>query len=55
MSAALASLQKMIHVEDDQQSALAALKISSNTKSGFVALFSTHPPLTERIRRLNAV
>lgn len=54
MSAALASLQKMVHVEEEQGSAIAALKISSNKKSGFVALFSTHPPLEERIRRLNA-
>jgi heat shock protein HtpX len=54
MSAALASLQKMIHVEENQQAAMAALKISSNEKSGLIALFSTHPPLTERIRRLNA-
>jgi heat shock protein HtpX len=54
MSAALSSLQKMIHVEDDGQSAMAALKISSKKKSGLIALFSTHPPLEERIRRLNA-
>ena len=53
MSAALASLQKMIHVEDNQQSAIAALKISSNTRTGLIALFATHPPLEERIRRLN--
>jgi len=54
MSAALSSLQKMIHVEDERQSAIAALKISSNKRSGLTALFSTHPPLEERIRRLNA-
>lgn len=54
MSAALASLQRMIHVEEPQAASIAALKISSNRKSGLVALFSTHPPLEERIRRLSA-
>ena len=37
---------------DDSQPALATLKISS--KGGIMALFSTHPPLEERIARLQA-
>lgn len=36
--------------EDERAPALAALKI--NHKSGFFALFSSHPPLDERIARL---
>lgn len=54
MSAALSTLQKMLHGQQEEAPALATLKISSSTKSGLLALFSTHPPLEERIRRLNA-
>lgn len=52
MVAALERLQRVHGVEPDR-SALAAFKISSG-RSGFLALFSTHPPLEERIARLNS-
>lgn len=39
------------HVEDEGRGSLATLKISGKP-SGFMALLSTHPPLEERIERL---
>ena len=59
--ASLAGRQKMIaaldrlrrthdQVDNSQAPALAAMKISN--KGGFLALFSTHPPLEDRIARL---
>jgi heat shock protein HtpX len=39
--------------EDDGSDKIATLKIS-NRKTGFMALFSTHPALSERIERLRA-
>lgn len=51
MIAALKALQNGPEVHDDRQSAVAALKISGKRK-GLAAYASTHPPLAERIRRL---
>lgn len=51
---ALQSLQRTIElVNPQEQAAVAALKISSRP-SGLFALFSTHPPLEERIARLQS-
>lgn len=52
MVAALQSLQRTYEIADPHaQPAVASLKISHRS-TGFRALFSTHPPLTERIARL---
>ena len=51
MVAALERLRTTIEAVDNSQApAMAAFKISN--KGGFLALFSTHPPLEERIARL---
>jgi heat shock protein HtpX len=54
MIAALESLQKMQQIRDPQteKPSFQAFKISTRTKSGFMMLFATHPPLEERIDRL---
>lgn len=53
MIAALKSLQTIHHpAEADPQTAIAALKISRPGKKGIFSLFATHPPLEERIERL---
>lgn len=54
MIAALQSLQSTVNVRDKklEQSAVAAFKISSPKKRGFLRWLSTHPPLEERIDRL---
>jgi len=54
MSAALSALQRSAGVEAQGDDAIAAFKISTRNKSGLMALLSTHPPLEERIKRLNA-
>lgn len=54
MAAALRSLSNLVHIEKEAQPAMAALKISSSNKTGLLALISTHPPLEERIKRLEA-
>jgi heat shock protein HtpX len=54
MAAALRSLRNLVHIEEEAQPAMAALKISSSNKNGLLALISTHPPLEERIKRLEA-
>lgn len=51
MISALKGLQGTLNRIDNDHPSLATLKISGKP-SGFVALFSTHPPLTERIQRL---
>lgn len=55
MISALNALQRSIGAPQDtsnEPAALASFKISSSKKGGFLALFSTHPPLEERIARL---
>ncbi len=53
MISALESLKSLKHHEDVKQSeAIAAFKISGSKKKGIRSLFSTHPPLEERIERL---
>ena len=51
MIAALKALQTGPDIHDDRQSAVAALKIN-NRKRGLAAYASTHPPIEDRIRRL---
>lgn len=51
MIAGLRRLQSMYDRMEPDDGALAAMKIS-NKPAGFMALFSTHPPLEERIERL---
>ncbi len=55
MIAALESLQRMQQIQDPHASkpSFQAFKISTRGKSGFMMLFATHPPLEERIARLN--
>lgn len=54
MIAALESLRALKQVQDPRtaQPAYATMKISTPVKSGFMTLFSTHPPIEERIARL---
>lgn len=54
MVAALKSLQNTVHVKDDAPESISAFKISATKKRGLMALISTHPPLEERIKRLQA-
>jgi heat shock protein HtpX len=49
---ALQALKGNVHRIDTQQAAIASLKI--NNKKGMSVLFSSHPDLDERIRRLQA-
>lgn len=53
MIRALQGLQRTVELADNDSSALATLKIS--TKGGMMRLFSTHPPLEERIERLQTL
>lgn len=54
MISALQSLQAYQNIKDPQidRPAMAAFKISNPTKKGLIRLFATHPPLEERIERL---
>lgn len=55
MLSGLRSLRQVYgHVDDEHQS-LATLKISGHPAGSFLALFATHPPLEERIRRLETM
>jgi heat shock protein HtpX len=57
MIAALESLQRMQAIRDPntQSTALAALQISTRSKTGFLHWFATHPPLEARIERLKTL
>ena len=53
MISALKSLSALKDIQDPKQNAaIAAFKIARSGKKGIFALFSTHPPLEERIARL---
>lgn len=52
MISALTALQKIHSPEDARAPSLASMKISRSARSGLFRLFSTHPPLDERIHRL---
>ena len=51
MVAALERLRQTVELTDNSQASLATMKISTRP-SGFLALFSTHPPLELRIQTL---
>lgn len=56
MVAALKSLQNSIPGANSAPQSIAAFQISGSKRGGLLALISTHPPLEERIKRLqNAV
>ncbi len=44
--------QKQVAEPQNQAQTIAALKISRSSKHGIMSLFSTHPPLEERIKKL---
>jgi heat shock protein HtpX len=56
MISALESLKRMQNIRDEARAktSFQAFKISTRTKSGLMRLFSTHPPLEERIERLKS-
>lgn len=54
MVAALEALQRRFEPLDDRAPQMAAFKISTGRKGGFLALISTHPPLNDRIAALKA-
>jgi heat shock protein HtpX len=55
MLSGLKSLRNVYGDVDDNQQALATLKISGHSTRTLAALFATHPPLEERIRRLESL
>ncbi|RME16749.1 MAG: protease HtpX [Bdellovibrio sp.] len=52
MIEALKALQRTVDLVDAKQEAIASLKISGRSMGSVARLFATHPPLEERIRRL---
>lgn len=52
MIAGLRKLQNLYEYNDPRQTAVSAFKISSKKAGGLLALLATHPPLEDRIRRL---
>lgn len=54
MIAALKRLQMTSQIEDNRAPSLAALKIS-HQQSSWLTLFSSHPPLSKRIERIQAM
>jgi heat shock protein HtpX len=54
MIGALEGLLRSSQLPAEGQPSLAAFKISSGKRRGFLALIATHPPLEERIARLRA-
>jgi heat shock protein HtpX len=52
MIAALQCLQAQQGLPDDMPGEMTALAISSQQKTSFAALFSSHPPLDKRIQAL---
>ncbi len=52
---ALKSLQRSIGMVEQDHPSLASFKINGRKPSGLLALFSTHPPLEERIARLETM
>jgi heat shock protein HtpX len=52
MIASLKKLQSLVEYTDPQQNTVTALKISSRPRGSLAMLFATHPPLEERISRL---
>lgn len=54
MIAALQALQARSQFQDKRNPQMAAFKISSGKTSKLAAMFSTHPPLEDRIRALQA-
>ena len=55
MLAGLRSLRTVYGDVDDNQQALSTLKISGHSTRTLATLFATHPPLEERIRRLESL
>ena len=56
MIAALQALQRSIETVDTRTApSMQAFKISTGRAGGFLALFSSHPPLEERIARLETM
>jgi heat shock protein HtpX len=52
MISALRGLQRNVEMIEDGHASLASLKISGRKPTGLMAMLSTHPPLEDRIRRL---
>ncbi len=55
MIAALKSLQELKNIAPNDKAPLAAMQISTQTTTGFKKLFMSHPPLEERIERLESM